>query len=167
MVRLSASERRSRSSHQKFRRFPDETFDQFLGDSVLSEWTIPLRKLRRLKPHSFSCGRAPARPGFLRHARTPRHLLATDERGHEVRRGGGWQRCRARADAELLLLAPHAARPKGPARGIPEVLRRIHGPPVYYRLVAARIPSEPTSSTPARKTTRPPAKPRSLPTTCR
>lgn len=32
----------------------DETFEKYISDSVLSEWTIPLRKLRRLKPHTLS-----------------------------------------------------------------------------------------------------------------
>ena len=33
---------------------PDGTFDQFLADPILAEWTIPLRKLRRLKAHTLS-----------------------------------------------------------------------------------------------------------------
>jgi oligoendopeptidase F len=32
---------------------PDEDFEKFLGDAVLAEWTTPLRKLRRLKPHTL------------------------------------------------------------------------------------------------------------------
>jgi oligoendopeptidase F len=32
----------------------DETFDHFLADPVLSEWTLPLQKLRRLKPYTLS-----------------------------------------------------------------------------------------------------------------
>ena len=32
----------------------DATFDKYLGDPVLSDWQIPLRKLRRLKPHTLS-----------------------------------------------------------------------------------------------------------------
>lgn len=33
---------------------PDETFDAFLASPVLSDWTIPLKKLRRLKTHILS-----------------------------------------------------------------------------------------------------------------
>ena len=32
----------------------DETFERLLNDPKLFEWTIPLRKLRRLKPHTLS-----------------------------------------------------------------------------------------------------------------
>src|SRR5262249_34614462 len=32
----------------------DETFDGFLADPLLAEWTVPLKKLRRLKPHTLS-----------------------------------------------------------------------------------------------------------------
>ncbi len=32
----------------------DATFDAYLADPALGEWTIPLRKLRRLKPHTLS-----------------------------------------------------------------------------------------------------------------
>jgi len=32
---------------------PDEVFERFLSDPVLSDWTIPLRKLRRLKAHTL------------------------------------------------------------------------------------------------------------------
>jgi oligoendopeptidase F len=32
----------------------DERFEQFLADPALEEWQIPLRKLRRLKPHTLS-----------------------------------------------------------------------------------------------------------------
>ena len=31
----------------------DETFDRYLNDAELAEWVIPLRKLRRLKPHTL------------------------------------------------------------------------------------------------------------------
>ena len=33
---------------------PDETFDAYLTAEVLSEWTIPLRKLRRMRAHTLS-----------------------------------------------------------------------------------------------------------------
>ena len=33
---------------------PDETFDSYLVSEVLREWTIPLRKLRRLRAHTLS-----------------------------------------------------------------------------------------------------------------
>jgi oligoendopeptidase F len=32
----------------------DEIFDRYLDDQILSEWVIPLRKLRRLKPHTLT-----------------------------------------------------------------------------------------------------------------
>ena len=32
---------------------PDETFEIFLADPLLSEWIIPLKRLRRLKPHTL------------------------------------------------------------------------------------------------------------------
>src|SRR4030095_7935453 len=32
----------------------DDTFARFLADPVLGEWTIPLKKLRRLKAHTLS-----------------------------------------------------------------------------------------------------------------
>jgi oligoendopeptidase F len=35
---------------------PDDRFAQFLGDSVLADWTIPLKKLRRNKPHTLTAG---------------------------------------------------------------------------------------------------------------
>jgi oligoendopeptidase F len=34
----------------------DATFEQFLSSPALAEWQIPLRKLRRLKPHTLSAG---------------------------------------------------------------------------------------------------------------
>jgi len=33
---------------------PDEVFERFLADAALGEWAIPLRKIRRLKPHILS-----------------------------------------------------------------------------------------------------------------
>jgi oligoendopeptidase F len=33
---------------------PDETFNRYLTSETLGEWVIPLRKLRRLKPHTLS-----------------------------------------------------------------------------------------------------------------
>ena len=33
---------------------PDEAFERYISDSALVEWVIPLRKLRRLKPHTLS-----------------------------------------------------------------------------------------------------------------
>ncbi|MDX2080786.1 MAG: oligoendopeptidase F [Terrimicrobiaceae bacterium] len=33
---------------------PDATFEQFIADPALADWTIPLAKLRRLKPHTLS-----------------------------------------------------------------------------------------------------------------
>jgi oligoendopeptidase F len=32
----------------------DATFDAYLADPALAEWTVPLKKLRRLKPHTLS-----------------------------------------------------------------------------------------------------------------
>ena len=32
----------------------DETFDRYLADEALAEWVIPLKKLRRLKPHTLT-----------------------------------------------------------------------------------------------------------------
>jgi len=32
----------------------DEAFANFLNDPLLAEWTVPLKKLRRLKPHTLS-----------------------------------------------------------------------------------------------------------------
>lgn len=39
--------------HPEIQELSDETFGQFLADPALAEWTIPLRKLRRLKPHTL------------------------------------------------------------------------------------------------------------------
>ena len=33
---------------------PDSVFETFLQDALLADWTIPLKKLRRLKPHTLS-----------------------------------------------------------------------------------------------------------------
>lgn len=33
---------------------PDECFDEFLKNDALAEWAIPLRKIRRMKPHTLS-----------------------------------------------------------------------------------------------------------------
>jgi len=33
---------------------PDETFEAFLADPLLGEWEVPLKRLRRLKPHTLS-----------------------------------------------------------------------------------------------------------------
>ena len=33
---------------------PDTVFETFLQDALLADWTIPLKKLRRLKPHTLS-----------------------------------------------------------------------------------------------------------------
>ena len=33
---------------------PDADFERFLRDPALAEWQVPLRKLRRLKPHTLS-----------------------------------------------------------------------------------------------------------------
>jgi oligoendopeptidase F len=38
----------------EIQRIPDEQFEEFLSSPALVEWTIPLRKLRRLKPHTLS-----------------------------------------------------------------------------------------------------------------
>ncbi len=35
---------------------PDDHFAAFLADPALAEWTIPLRKIRRLKPHTLTAG---------------------------------------------------------------------------------------------------------------
>ena len=32
----------------------DETFDRYLADEALLEWVVPLKKLRRLKPHTLT-----------------------------------------------------------------------------------------------------------------
>ena len=64
----------------------DATFEQYLGSPALAEWQIPLRKLRRLKPHTLSARRgAPARARAQRGPRAQRDLFATDQRRHEVR----------------------------------------------------------------------------------
>src|SRR4030095_11190007 len=33
---------------------PDETFESYLAEETLAEWLIPLKKLRRLKPHTLT-----------------------------------------------------------------------------------------------------------------
>ena len=35
---------------------PDARFEEFLDDPALADWTIPLRKLRRRKPHTLTAG---------------------------------------------------------------------------------------------------------------
>jgi oligoendopeptidase F len=40
----------------EIQKIPDARFAEFLADPVLRDWSIPLRKLRRLKPHTLSTG---------------------------------------------------------------------------------------------------------------
>jgi oligoendopeptidase F len=35
---------------------PDEAFDRYLADEALAEWVVPLKKLRRLRPHTLTAG---------------------------------------------------------------------------------------------------------------
>lgn len=40
----------------EIQQIPDARFAEFLADPALAEWTIPLQKLRRLKPHTLTAG---------------------------------------------------------------------------------------------------------------
>jgi oligoendopeptidase F len=40
----------------EIQQIPDDRFAEFLADSALVDWTIPLKKLRRNKPHTLTAG---------------------------------------------------------------------------------------------------------------
>jgi oligoendopeptidase F len=92
----------------------DETFARFLADPVLSEWTVPLQKLRRLKAHTLSPAEerimalgAAVLYGFDDAAGQlmdvdMRFGTITDDRGQEVELSqSSWMSLLLRPDAEL------------------------------------------------------------------
>ena len=74
----------------------DETFDRYLADEVLVEWVVPLRKLRRLKPHTLTAGEerllALGSSALRGHQETFSQLTNVDMRFGIVRDGSGEER---------------------------------------------------------------------------
>ncbi|MGA7394808.1 MAG: oligoendopeptidase F [Terrimicrobiaceae bacterium] len=74
----------------------DETFERLLNDPKLSEWTIPLRKLRRLKPHTLSANEerllALGSTALRGHQETFSQLTNVDMRFGFVRDASGGER---------------------------------------------------------------------------
>jgi oligoendopeptidase F len=74
----------------------DETFERYLKDQALSEWLIPLRKLRRLKPHTLTANEerllALGSSALRGHQETFSQLTNVDMRFGFVRDGSGEER---------------------------------------------------------------------------
>ena len=75
---------------------PDETFDGYLSDEKLTEWVIPLKKLRRLKPHTLSASEerllALGSSALRGHQETFSQLTNVDMKFGLVRDGSGKER---------------------------------------------------------------------------
>jgi oligoendopeptidase F len=75
---------------------PDETFYRYLDDQALSEWIIPLKKLRRLKPHTLTANEerllALGSSALRGHQETFSQLTNVDMRFGFVRDGAGRER---------------------------------------------------------------------------
>lgn len=75
---------------------PDEVFDRYLADETLAEWVIPLKKLRRLKPHTLSANEerllALGSSAMRGHQETFSQLTNVDMRFGVVRDGSGKER---------------------------------------------------------------------------
>jgi len=75
---------------------PDEIFDRYLADEVLVEWVIPLRKLRRLKPHTLTAKEerllALGFSAMRGHQETFSQLTNVDMRFGFIRDGSGSER---------------------------------------------------------------------------
>ncbi|MGA7215217.1 MAG: oligoendopeptidase F [Terrimicrobiaceae bacterium] len=75
---------------------PDETFERYLAHEALAEWVIPLRKLRRLKPHTLTAKEerllALGSSALRGHQETFSQLTNVDMRFGLVRDGSGKER---------------------------------------------------------------------------
>ncbi|MEI6491915.1 MAG: oligoendopeptidase F [Verrucomicrobiota bacterium] len=75
---------------------PDETFDSYLVSEVLREWTIPLRKLRRLRAHTLSAAEerllALGSSALRGHGETFSQLTNVDMKFGKLRDGDGNER---------------------------------------------------------------------------
>jgi oligoendopeptidase F len=75
---------------------PDEAFDAYLADATLSEWTLPLKKLRRLKPYTLSAAEerllALGSAATSGHRETFSQLTNVDLKFGTVRDGKGQER---------------------------------------------------------------------------
>lgn len=75
---------------------PDEVFDRYLADETLAEWVIPLKKLRRLKPHTLSANEerllALGSSAMRGHQETFSQLTNVDMKFGVVRDGSGKER---------------------------------------------------------------------------
>ncbi|HRJ70892.1 MAG TPA: oligoendopeptidase F [Terrimicrobiaceae bacterium] len=75
---------------------PDGQFSAWLADPVLADWVIPLKKLRRLKPHTLSAGEerllALGSAAVRGHAETFSQLTNVDMKFGAVRDGQGRER---------------------------------------------------------------------------
>jgi oligoendopeptidase F len=74
----------------------DEVFEGFLKDPILSEWIVPLKKLRRLKPHTLSANEerllALGSAATRGHGETFSQLTNVDMKFGTVRDGSGQER---------------------------------------------------------------------------
>ena len=74
----------------------DEDFDRFLADPILSEWVIPLRKLRRFRPHTLTPGEerllALGSSAMRGHSETFSQLTNVDMKFGSVRDASGNER---------------------------------------------------------------------------
>ncbi|MCK9590273.1 MAG: hypothetical protein M0Q93_13050, partial [Terrimicrobiaceae bacterium] len=75
---------------------PDEKFDSFLSSEVLGDWTIPLRKLRRLRAHTLSAAEerllALGASALRGHSETFSQLTNVDMKFGKLRDGDGSER---------------------------------------------------------------------------
>lgn len=75
---------------------PDEVFAGYLADPVLSEWIVPLKKLRRLKPHTLSANEerllALGSAATRGHGETFSQLTNVDMKFGKVKDGKGQER---------------------------------------------------------------------------
>lgn len=75
---------------------PDDVFDTFLADPALSEWTLPLKKLRRLKPYTLTAAEerllALGSSATSGHRETFSQLTNVDMKFGVVRDGKGQER---------------------------------------------------------------------------
>lgn len=75
---------------------PDEVFAGYLADPLLSEWVVPLKKLRRLKPHTLSASEerllALGSAATRGHGETFSQLTNVDMKFGKVKDGKGQER---------------------------------------------------------------------------
>jgi oligoendopeptidase F len=75
---------------------PDETFDRYVSSEVLADWVIPLKKLRRLKPHTLTANEerllALGSSSLRGHQETFSQLTNVDMKFGFIRDGSGKER---------------------------------------------------------------------------